>query len=221
MTMISTTKNLSYTELNTNRCSIPCASGRQTVAVHKAVSRQKTYPVKKIKRQIKCLSQTQATLLDPIKEDKTNPHPVTSREHLGAPAHSKPATEPSTSINIGIISSFPPVFPQARKMVSNSADLVAKVADPAFISIQVAQKKISPLRSPHPETTPKSIPVSEITDSVPKTETPDSVPKTETPNFVPKTEIPKSTPESEIPESVWYGPKLKDILEKMTDGERE
>jgi len=37
MTTISTT-NLSHTELNTNRCSIPCASGRQTVAVHKAVS---------------------------------------------------------------------------------------------------------------------------------------------------------------------------------------
>lgn len=68
MTMISTTKNLRYTELNTNRCSIPCASGRQTVAVHKAVSRQKAYPVKKIKRQIKCLSQTQATLLDPSEQ---------------------------------------------------------------------------------------------------------------------------------------------------------
>lgn len=38
MTTISTTKNLGHTELNTNRCSIPCASGRQTVAVHKAVA---------------------------------------------------------------------------------------------------------------------------------------------------------------------------------------
>lgn len=44
MTRISKRRKLIHTELNTNHCSLPCA-----------FARQKMNPVKKIKRQIKCL----------------------------------------------------------------------------------------------------------------------------------------------------------------------
>lgn len=53
-TRISTMRNLSHTVLNTNHCSIPCASDRQ-----------KMNPLKKIKRQIMSMSHTTVKLLDP------------------------------------------------------------------------------------------------------------------------------------------------------------
>lgn len=82
----------------------------------------------------------------------------------------------------------------------NSANLVAKVADPAVTSIRLVLKKSSPLRSQHPESAPNSIPVSEIPESVPVSEIPESIPVSEISEIFSMKEIPESVPETESPE---------------------
>lgn len=54
------------------------------------------------------------------------------------------------------------VFPRARKKVSNSADLGAKEADPAVISLWKALKKLPPLRLPYPKCRPVITSMSEF-----------------------------------------------------------
>lgn len=56
-------------------------------------------------------------MVDEIREDNIKDHQVPSQKYLGAPAHPKPATEPSTSLNSGTILPIAPVFPRAQKMV--------------------------------------------------------------------------------------------------------
>ncbi|CAM4523681.1 unnamed protein product [Leuciscus chuanchicus] len=78
-----------------------------------------------------------------------------------------------------------PVFPQARKMVSNGAELRAKMSDPVVIYIWKALKKSSPLRFLHPQSASKSVPVIEIPKPVPVREITESIPVCEIPEPTP------------------------------------
>lgn len=75
-----------------------------------------------------------------------------NQNHVGTPAHPKPA--PSTYLSNRSIPSWSPVFPRARKNISNSTGLGAKVADPVFTSAWSALKSASLLRSSALESTP-------------------------------------------------------------------
>lgn len=94
-------------------------------------------------------------IVDAVNEGNHYHHSVSIQKRVGTPADPKPAS--SIHLTTGTMSLSPPVFPQARKMISNSADLIPKAADPAFTSIRVVLKTTS-LLSPAPESVLESAP---------------------------------------------------------------
>lgn len=104
--------------------------------------------------------------VDIANKDNQNYHSVPIRKYVGAPVHPKPA--PSKCLSKGSMPACLPVFPRARKKISNSADLASKVVDPSIMSIRGALKKSFPCQPPHHKAVTVFVIAKSILESHPK-----------------------------------------------------
>lgn len=80
-----------------------------------------------------------------VKKNENHPHPET---HLASPAH--PTLGPSTFLTNVSDHPLPSIYPRARRWTSNSADLGAKMVDPAYQSVRSVLKSASLFQSSVP-----------------------------------------------------------------------